>query len=176
MAETKEGTIRYKPKCTYTGTLQVSTEPVTTEEPEQKWLPEGEGVLQCEDGEKYVGSWKNGKFDGLGKYEMSMDKEGFKYVGSFKEDKFDGFGDWVFVSNRGWHCNYSGQWKENSRDGWGVQACISPIKFENESSLRSALASRKGSNYDFNVGWFKDNSLTGYGWFENNFVYKAGEF
>ncbi len=45
---------------------------------------------------------------------------------------FAGFGDWVFVSNRGWHCNYSGQWKENSRDGWGVQACISPIKFENE--------------------------------------------
>ncbi len=68
--------------------------------------PDGYGKMTFENQDVYIGFWKNGKRNGLGKFTTNEGNgEGDKYVGEFKDEKFwngttyeiDGniFGNWV---------------------------------------------------------------------------------
>ena len=47
------------------------------------------GVLECINGDKYNGDWKDGKKDGKGEFE---DSNGNKYNGDWKDDAKNGKG------------------------------------------------------------------------------------
>ena len=49
------------------------------------------------DGSKYVGEWKEGKWDGQGTYTFA---DGRKYVGEFKENKYHGQGTYTYADGR----------------------------------------------------------------------------
>ena len=56
-------------------------------------LQHGQGTLFFHDGYKYVGEFKDGKWDGQGTYSVS---DGTKYVGEFKNGKNHGQGTLTF--------------------------------------------------------------------------------
>jgi len=71
----------------------------------EKWRPNGLGVMTYPDGHKYVGEWKNGKYNGQG---TSTYPDGGKYVGELKDGKTNGQG--TYTSSNGE--KYEGEWKD----------------------------------------------------------------
>lgn len=64
-------------------------------------------------GHKYVGKFKDGSFNGQGTYTF---KGGDKYVGEFKDNKYNGQGTFTFIGGD----KYVGEYKDNKYDGQGV--------------------------------------------------------
>ena len=70
-----------------------------------------------DNGDKYVGEWKDGKRHGQGKYTFGNGRwKGDKYVGQFLDDKFHGQGTYTFADGR----KYIGQWKDSEKQGRGT--------------------------------------------------------
>ena len=87
--------------ATMTG-LQVSAECITGN------CNKGKGTYVFDNGEKYIGEFKNGKRHGQGKHTYA---NGDIYVGEFKNDKRSGRGTYNFVSG----AVYTGQFKNKRR-------------------------------------------------------------
>jgi hypothetical protein len=64
-------------------------------------------------GEQYVGEYKDGKRNGQGKYTYAS---GDQYVGEYKDGKRNGQGNYTYASGN----NYIGGWKDNRKDGQGT--------------------------------------------------------
>lgn len=74
---------------------------------------DGFGTFTFASGEKYVGQWKYGKRSGQG---TNTYPRGEIYVGLFKDDKRNGQGTLTFTDGE----KYVGQWKDESYDGFGT--------------------------------------------------------
>jgi hypothetical protein len=64
--------------------------------------------------ERYVGTWKNGKMDGAGRYYFA---NGDYYDGEFKQDIAEGYGVYFHAESGGL---YKGQFSANKRNGRGT--------------------------------------------------------
>ena len=73
----------------------------------------GQGTFTLPDGSKYVGGWKDHKFDGQGTLTYS---DGSKHVGKWKDHRKHGQG--TFTSSDG--SKYVGGWKNGEWDGQGT--------------------------------------------------------
>ena len=71
-----------------------------------KLIPNGQGTYTFPDGKKYVGKWKDGKYNGEGIFTRPS---GTKYVGEFKDGERNGQG--ILTSYLGF--KFEGEWKKN---------------------------------------------------------------
>jgi hypothetical protein len=72
----------------------------------EKLIPNGQGTYTFPDGKKYVGKWKDGKYNGEGIFTRPS---GSKYVGEFKDGERNGQG--ILTSYLGF--KFEGEWKNN---------------------------------------------------------------
>ena len=72
----------------------------------EKLIPNGQGTYTFPDGKKYVGKWKDGKYNGEGIFTRPS---GSKYVGEFKDGERNGQG--ILTSYLGF--KFVGEWKNN---------------------------------------------------------------
>jgi TPR repeat protein len=86
-------------------------------------------------GDKYVGEWKNGKYNGQGAYTYA---NGNQYVGEYKDNKANGQGTYTYTNGD----KYVGEYKSNKAHGQGT------------------LTYGNGNQY---VGEFKDDIRNGQG-------------
>ena len=70
------------------------------------------GSLTVPNGDKYVGEWKDGKYNGQGTYTFA---NGDKYVGEFKDDQSNGQGTYTYASG----AKYVGEFKDGKYNGQG---------------------------------------------------------
>ncbi len=109
----------------------------------QNGKPHGKGTMLWRNGEKYFGSWENGKRSGYGIYTFSDTSPADRYEGHWANDEFSGQGSlfWRDGSNYigqftsglkhghgvftfakdSTHDHYIGEWKEGTRSGTGME-------------------------------------------------------
>ena len=75
------------------------------------------GTYTWDDGDKYVGEWKDNKKNGQG---TLFHSSGNKYVGEFKDNQRNGQGTNTWVSGD----KYVGEWKDNKRNGQGTYTFV----------------------------------------------------
>ena len=83
----------------------------------------GQGILTFASGDRYDGKFKNGKAHGNSTYYYIADNEykGDRYVGGFKDDKADGQGTYYHLAeNRFKGDKYVGAYKDDKRHGRGT--------------------------------------------------------
>ena len=116
------------------------------------------GTLTIADGTKYIGEFKNGKFNGQGTY-TAYD---YKYVGEFKDGKGNGRGTYTFVDGR----KYVGEFKDEMRNGQGTYTFANGSKYVGEW---------KDDRYNGQGTLFASNgSVTRQGvWANGNFIRSA---
>ena len=73
----------------------------------------GKGAYTWVSGDKYVGEFKDQRFEGLGAYTWA---DGNKYVGEYKEGNFNGKGTFTWANGD----KYTGGWKDGQFDGKGI--------------------------------------------------------
>ena len=73
----------------------------------------GQGTYTYVDGAKYVGEHKDDKFHGQGTYTWA---DGTKYVGEYKDSEFHGQGTYTFPNGD----EYVGEYKDGKRNGQGT--------------------------------------------------------
>lgn len=77
---------------------------------------DGWGTLTYPDGSKYIGQFKDNKFNGWGTLTL---EDGSKYIGQIRANSFNGWGEYAWKD----HANkpkYIGKWKDGSRHGYGI--------------------------------------------------------
>ena len=74
---------------------------------------EGQGIYKFNNGETYVGEFKNDLREGIGIYYY---KDGSSYNGNWKKDKKHGYGIYSYPDNEA----YVGEWKYGKYDGLGI--------------------------------------------------------
>ena len=117
----------------------------------EKWRPNGLGVMTYPDGHKYVGEWKNGKYNGQGTYTYP---DGQKYVGRWKDDKRNGQGTFTYPDGG----KYVGRWKDGEPNGQGSETLPDGQKYKGkwkngEYHGQGTLTLLNGDKYE---GKFKD--------------------
>jgi hypothetical protein len=110
-------------------------------------------------GDKYVGEWKDNKTHGQGTYSYP---NGNKYVGESKNNKRNGQGTFTWAKSGN---KYVGEWKDNKTHGQGTKTWADGIKYvgewkDNTPHGQGTKTWADGSKY---VGEWKDNKLTGEG-------------
>jgi prepilin-type processing-associated H-X9-DG protein len=73
----------------------------------------GQGTFTFANGEKHVGEWKDGKANGQGTVTFPS---GNKYVGDYKDDKRNGQGTFAQANGN----KYVGEWKDDKLNGQGT--------------------------------------------------------
>ena len=122
---------------------------------------EGFGIFYDSNGNKYMGEWKEDKFDGKGRI---LSVKGDCYEGDFKEGLIEGNG--MFISTGGGY-NYLGEFKNNKFDGKGKLIFDDNTTYEGLFSKgyisgEGNLLFRDGSYYKGN---FTENTFDGKGKF-----------
>ena len=90
----------------------------------------GQGTYTQPDGTKYVGEFKDDLFNGQGTY---TEPSGYKYVGEFKDDKFNGQGTFTYPDGT----KYVGEFKDDKFNGQGTYtepsgAILAGVWFDDE--------------------------------------------
>ena len=75
------------------------------------------GALTDSDGVKYVGGWKDGKYNGQGDLTYV---DNVKYVGEFRDGKSNGKGATTYVTGS----NYVGYFRDGERIGRGIYTAV----------------------------------------------------
>ena len=76
------------------------------------------GTINLNNGDKYVGEWKDDNKHGQGTYTYAI---GDKYVGEYKYDKKHGQGTYTFGNQSQWAGDeYVGEWKDDKKHGQGT--------------------------------------------------------
>ena len=127
--------------------------------------PHGKGVIyyNTEDNTKrvsYEGDWVNGIKTGKG---IMIWKDGNKYIGQFKDDKFNGQGSYFFFDGG----KYEGQWKDSQRNGQGSFHYPDGSKYEGQwkEGQRDGQGTIYFSNGNKYKGQWKDDLMNGRGVF-----------
>ena len=84
----------------------------------------GQGTYTFANGDKYVGSFKDGKITGQGTYTFSNGK----YVGEFKDNQHKGQGTYTFNNGN----KYVGEWKDSQQNGQGTFTWANGDKYVGE--------------------------------------------
>ena len=103
------------------------------------------GSWTASNGDKYVGEWKDGTFNGQGTYYSLADNQfkGDKVVGEFKDGKSNGQGTYYYLADNQYKGDkYVGEFKDSKKNGQGTYTW------------------RDGNKY---VGQFKDDASVGQG-------------
>ncbi len=107
---------------------------------------------------EYLGEFKNGKFEGKGKYTWA---NGTEYIGNFKDGKYSGHGHLIFSDGE----EYFGDFLENAYDGYGTLILLNGEKyigyFKNAKYHGQGILSFP--NGDKYIGEFKENEFHGQG-------------
>jgi hypothetical protein len=121
------------------------------------------GMFSAPNGEKYVGEFSNGKYEGKG---TQITPNGSKYVGEFKNGKYDGTGTHTYSKGG----QYVGDYRNNIRSGKGtyytsVDNDIKGDMYVGEwrddmANGQGFFAWADGTTY---MGEWKDNKRTGQG-------------
>ena len=127
------------------GRLESPNEEINYEGNWKNGLKNGHGIMNKK-GSIYEGNWKDGFIDGKGKLTW---KSGNIYKGEFIKGKIDGDGYMIWFNE---NKKYSGHWKQNIQNGFGVQ-----IWYETKGEHK----------YLFNryIGEWKNGKRNGYGIF-----------
>ena len=116
------------------------------------------GTLTLNNGDKYVGEWKDGKRHGQGTYTFA---NGDKYVGEYRDGKENGQG--THTSTNG--DKYVGEWRDGKQHGQGTAVSANGDKYVGEFRDgkvhgRGIGTSADGGKY---VGEFRNSSYHGQG-------------
>ena len=90
----------------------------------QRGKRNGKGIQYEYDGDRKItidAFWVNGEVNGFGtETEEMAGEKAMKYVGNFREGKFDGLGQLQFTDDSNVHCVYSGYFKNGKYHGKGT--------------------------------------------------------
>ena len=116
------------------------------------------GIINYENGDRYIGEKKNRTKEGYGIYYYSNGKI---YKGEWKNDIKEGFGI-LYLSNRD---IYEGEWKNNKKEGYGIYYYSSGSKYLGEwkFNTKNGNGIYYYSNGDKYVGELKNNIKNGNG-------------
>ena len=120
------------------------------------------GIYTYDNGDKYVGEWKNNRVHGQGIF--TWKKSGNKYVGEIKDGKRHGQGTFTWKNGD----RYVGEFKDNKRHGQGTFTWKDGDKYvgehkDDKSNGRGTYTWKKSGNKY--VGEIKDNKRHGQGIF-----------
>ena len=133
------------------------------------------GSWTFSNGDKYVGEFEDGKYNGQGTY---TEANGNKYAGEFKDGVRNGQGTYIFSSGE----KYIGDWKDNKYNGQGNNTNILGIGNAYFGEFRDGIFNGQGiytfTNGDKYVGEWKDGKINGLGikYSSNGNVEKTGVF
>ena len=123
-------------------------------------LAYGRGFLLCANGSHYFGYFKNDYFqNGFGK---SINNDGNIYIGEFKEGLADGFGKYTTKNGN----RYEGQWSGNKLDGFGFILCDNKEQIyygEMKKGVFNGIGEFMNKNGILYRGEFKDGKMEGIG-------------
>ena len=113
------------------------------------------GSWTASSGDKYVGEWKDGKYNGQGTYTFA---NGDKYVGEWKDDKRNGQGTITFADGK----KYVGEYKDDMPNGQGTGTFANGEKYLGE--FKDGNSHGQGITYSVNgsikeSGIYKDHKL-----------------
>ena len=128
-----------------------------------------------ENGDKYIGEWKNHEYDGNGIYIYS---NGEKYVGEFKKNKSDGYGTYNYKNGD----LYVGEFRDEVKHGTGVYTFGPKSKFAGDKYIGDFKYDKyHGEVYSFadgtkDVGEFRNGALNGFAisYFADGTINKEG--
>ena len=122
----------------------------------------GQGTYTYINGEKYVGEHKEGKSHGQGTYTFT---NGEKYVGEFKDNKRHGQGTYTHANGN----KYIGEWKEDLKNGQGTYYYLADDKYkgdlfigEHRDGKRNGQGTYTFSDGSKGEGEWKDGKPNGY--------------
>lgn len=126
----------------------------------------GQGTYIAPNGDKYVGDFKDGKYDGQGTYTFA---NGNKYVGEYKDNKRNGQGTFTFADGD----KHVGEFKDGKRNGQGTFTFANGDKYigEYKDDKYNGQGTATFANGDKYEGEFKDNKYNGWG----KFVFANGD-
>jgi hypothetical protein len=118
----------------------------------------GKGIYTYAYGDKYVAEFKDGNFNGQGTYTSAS---GNKYVGGFQDDKFNGQGTYTSASGD----KYVGEHKDGNFNGQGTYTSTSGDKYvgEHKDGNFNGQGTYTSANGDQYVGEYKGNKRNGQG-------------
>lgn len=116
----------------------------------------GEAILSS--GAKYVGDFKNGRFDGKG---ILYFPEGHEYRGHWVDQVREGEGRLIFSNGD----DYRGQFKQNKMDGFGIMQYSNGSRYEGQwvESRKEGEGIFFYANGDRYEGFFRDGKRHGFG-------------
>ena len=129
------------------------------EESNENTLCHGRGILFTFEGSRYFGYFKNDYFkDGFGRY---IYNNGNKYIGTFKNGNNDGYGKFCSTSGR----VYRGEWKNDKLDGYCNVNWTNGQNFEEEFEQGdfNGIGIIKFSTGTLYQGEFKSGKIEGIG-------------
>ena len=131
------------------------------------------GIINYQNGDKYIGYKFNGKKEGFGKL---FYEEGNKYDGEFYNDLRHGYGKLYYYNGRP---KYIGEFKYNNMEGYGILVNYNGDKYEGEfiNGKKNGYGKIYYSNGEKYEGIFKNDKKQDYGilYYSNGNKY-IGEF
>lgn len=115
--------------------------------------PDGQGILFCANGSKYLGSWSEADRHGEGKFIFA---EGHEYQGGFHRNALQGKGVMRYANGD----RYEGNWFANLPNGFGIYTLHTGDRYE--GNFRNGKRHGEGSMF------YKDGSRYAGAWVENH--------
>ena len=120
-------------------------------------IKDGFGIKIMQNGAEYIGAFKNGKVEGVGKFLTKTDS----FQGEFSNEQANGFGIYKHKNE----IIYFGYWKNDLREKYGIEKWKDGTAYmgefsEGEKNGMGIYVFNNGARYE---GEWKDNKLEGYG-------------
>ena len=114
-------------------------------------------------GDKYVGEWKHGKYNGQGTFTFGPGN----YVGEFKDGKFNGQGTYTIYGHK-----YVGEHKDGKKDGHGTFTWDNGNKYvgewkDSKMTVQGTMTYSNGNKY---VGEWSGTDRSGEAWTRNLYL------
>lgn len=116
------------------------------------------GTYAFENGDLYIGQFKNDSFDGQGSYTYS---NGQKYIGDFRDGYFEGHGTKFYFDGD----IYVGEWKNDKKHGQGAYTYTNGSKYIGEwkNDKKHGHGTYSYQNNDIFLGEWKNGNKHGQG-------------
>ena len=118
------------------------------------------GTHTWDDGEKYIGEWKNDEYFGQGTSLYSGENAGDKYAGEWKSSEFNGQGTYTFADGK----INAGEWQNHLMNGLGIviypdgtkkEGIFKEDVFQSSKKYVPKNAYSTGANWACNTGYKK---------------------
>jgi hypothetical protein len=116
------------------------------------------GTVTYDNGDKYVGEWKDDKMNIHGSYTYA---NGNKHVGEYKDNKANGQGTYIYANGN----KYVGEFKGNKKNGQGIFIYANGGKYDGEwkDDKYNGQGTYIFSNGDKYIGEFENDKANGQG-------------